>query len=143
MSPFLISQLFTHINNACKIYLKHCFSPYSKTNFAILNILKKTGIIKDYNISSSKNSLNLVLNIYLLYFYTDTIISSFQILKVISKPQQRIYCSYKNFYNKFPTLRYNQSFLILSTSLGIMTHNTAQSLKIGGEILGYVEPTKK
>ena len=69
--------------------------------------------------------------INLKYYKNNSVVNS---LKVISKPSKRIYFSkeeiiqWKNQNNKFDVL-------LISTNRGILTHQEALNLNLGGEIL--------
>jgi small subunit ribosomal protein S8 len=62
----------------------------------------------------------------------------FSIMKRISKPGQRVFSGYKNFNDIINVLKYEQGTAIISTSVGVMSHNKATTLKKGGEILCYI-----
>jgi len=62
----------------------------------------------------------------------------FSSLKRISKPGQRVFSGYKHFNDVIDTLQYEQGTAIISTSLGVMSHTKALTLKKGGEILCYI-----
>jgi small subunit ribosomal protein S8 len=56
----------------------------------------------------------------------------------VSKPGQRVFSPYKKFSQIIDGLKYEQGIAIISTSMGVMTHNKAAKLKKGGEILCYI-----
>jgi len=62
----------------------------------------------------------------------------FSTLKRVSKPGHRVFSGYKTFDNIIDVLRYEQGIAIISTSIGVMSHNKATKLKKGGEVLCYV-----
>ena len=62
----------------------------------------------------------------------------FSSLKRVSKPGQRVFSGYKHFNDVIDTLKYEQGTAIISTSLGVMSHTKASTLKKGGEILCYI-----
>lgn len=62
----------------------------------------------------------------------------FSTLQRISKPGQRVFSPYKKFFKKIDVLKYQQGIAIISTSMGVMSHNKATQLKKGGEILCFV-----
>jgi len=62
----------------------------------------------------------------------------FSIIKRISKPGQRVFSGYKDFPKLIDTLQYEQGTAIVSTSVGVMSHNKATKLKKGGEIVCYI-----
>ncbi len=85
-----------------------------------------------------KNSHNFI-KVYLKYkgsWIKTSFIS--QIIR-ISKPGQRIYTSYRNFYKIIKYLKYNEGIGIISTSNGVMNHFKAYYYKKGGEIICYIK----
>jgi small subunit ribosomal protein S8 len=132
----LISDMLTRIRNAS--LAKHNFVnlQYSKQACDILKIFTKEGYIMGYTIE--KNSHNFI-KVYLKYkgsWIKTSFIS--QIIR-ISKPGQRIYTSYRNFYKIIKYLKYNEGIGIISTSNGVMNHFKAYYYKKGGEIICYIK----
>ena len=62
----------------------------------------------------------------------------FSTISRISKPGQRIFSPYKDFYKKLDVLKYQQGIAIVSTSSGVMSHLKALKVKKGGEILCFI-----
>lgn len=137
MTNDLVSDMLTRIRNAS--LAKHNFTrvKYSKLNLAILNVLQAEGFIKDYLLETKENTQ---LEIKVLLNYKGWWIKKplFSTLKRISKPGQRVFSGYKHFDNIIDVLRYEQGIAIISTSIGVMSHNKATQLKKGGEILCYI-----
>jgi len=137
MTNDLVSDMLTRIRNAS--LAKHSFTcvNYSKLNLAILNVLKGEGYIKEYSLEKNEKShffIKILLN-YKGWWIKKPLFST---IKRISKPGHRIFSGYKNFDDVIDVLRYQQGIAIISTSIGVMSHNKATKLKKGGEILCYV-----
>jgi small subunit ribosomal protein S8 len=137
MTNDLVSDMLTRIRNAS--LAKHSFTcvNYSKLNLAILNVLKGEGYIKEYSLETNEKNqffIKILLN-YKGWWIKKPLFST---IKRISKPGHRIFSGYKNFDDVIDVLRYQQGIAIISTSIGVMSHNKATKLKKGGEILCYV-----
>lgn len=132
----LISDMLTRIRNAS--LAKHNFVnlQYSKQTCDILKIFTKEGYIMGYTIE--KNSHNFI-KVYLKYKGSWIKTSFISQLIRISKPGQRIYTSYRNFYKAIKYLKYNEGIGIISTSNGVMNHFKAYYYKKGGEIICYIK----
>lgn len=102
-----------------------------KTKYSIhfLEVLEKEGFIRGYKLSKEKPNYLIVL---LKYFESKPVISKF---KKVSTKSRRIYISVTELW------RLNNAFgiLILSTTKGLMTDKEARRLKIGGEVIAYIE----
>ena len=138
MTTDLVSDMLTRIRNAS--LAKHSFTkiPFSKLNLAILKVLKNEGYIKFYSLEESETK-KFFIKVILKYKGWWIKKPLFSILKRISKPGQRVFSPYKNFSKIIDVLKYKQGLAIISTSLGVMSHNKAISLKKGGEILCFVD----
>lgn len=138
MTTDLVSDMLTRIRNAS--LAKHSFTkiPFSKLNLAILKVLKNEGYIKFYSLEESETK-KFFIKVILKYKGWWVKKPLFSILKRISKPGQRVFSPYKNFSKVIDVLKYKQGLAIISTSLGVMSHNKAITLKKGGEILCFVD----
>jgi small subunit ribosomal protein S8 len=139
MTNDLISTMLTHIRNASVIKHNYTECPFSKVNISILRILKKEGYINNYEVKNLKNLLEKKIKINLKYTGWWTKRPTFYILKRVSTPGRRFFSSYKDFQQGIDFLKYDQGIAIISTSMGVMSHLRALKLKIGGEILLYIE----
>jgi ribosomal protein S8 len=108
-------------------FAKNIIKLNSKTNREITNV----GYIKDYSLYSEENK-QLIIKVFLNYKGWWIKKPLFSILKRISKPGHRIFSGYKKFDNVIDVLRYEQGIAIVSTSIGVMSHNKATTLKKGG-----------
>lgn len=137
MTTDLISDMLTRIRNAS--LARHSFARvrFSKLNLAILKVLMSEGYIKSYHLEETsfpQNSIKILLK-YKGWWIKKPL---FSIMKRISKPGQRVFSGYKNFDEVISVLKYEQGTAIISTSVGVMSHNKATKLKKGGEILCYI-----
>lgn len=99
--------------------------PKTKLTIAFLNILWNEGFISGYKICNS--DLNL-LKIFLKYKNGNPIINS---LKLISKPSRQIYYPVSHLWK----LNSKKTFVILTTSKGLMTINECKQTQTGGKLL--------
>lgn len=136
MTNDLVSDMLTRIRNAS--LAKHTFTlvRYSKLNLAILNVLKNEGYIKMYSLEEEKTQpiIKVILN-YKGWWIKKPFFST---LKRISKPGHRVFSGYKNFTDIIDILSYQQGIAIISTSMGVMSHTKATTLKKGGEVLCFI-----
>ena len=129
--------MLTRIRNAS--LARHSFARvrFSKLSLAILKVLMSEGYIKSYSLEENSSKQ---MSIKILLKYKGWWIKKplFSIMKRISKPGQRVFSGYKNFNDVISVLQYEQGTAIISTSVGVMSHNKATKLKKGGEILCYI-----
>lgn len=125
MSNDNIGDVLTQIRNANLIKSLNTLIPNTRSNYQILKILHQEGLIKSFNVLSSK-----YLILHLKYIGRDKhpILTN---LRRISKPGRRIYTSHK----EVPIVLGGLGVVILSTSKGILTGREARSQSIGGEVL--------
>lgn len=138
MTKDLISNMLTKLRNANLVKHSQVIIPYTNINFFILKTLLKLGYIKDIQIFN-ETFFKKQIKVFLKYKGWWLKKSVFFVLKRISKPGKKIFCSYKEFLLKLPLLKTTQGIAIISTSYGLMTHIKAKKLKIGGEIICYIE----
>jgi len=136
-----ISDLLTRIRNGQQIKSSKVTINNSKIKLAIVNVLKKEGYIKDYNLTKDKKP---ILEIFLKYYRGEPVIK--RIFRV-SKPSFRIYKNKKN----LPKVLGGLGIAIISTSKGVMTDYQARNYTsnlneqnstekgLGGEVLCFVE----
>jgi len=137
MTNDLVSDMLTRIRNAS--LARHSFVRvrYSKLNLAILKVLESEGYISNFLFEKAENN-NHTIRINLRYKGWWIKKPLFSELKRISKPGQRVFSGYKNYNDIIDVLQYEQGTAIISTSMGVMSHNKATKLKKGGEILCYI-----
>nr|YP_010117102.1 ribosomal protein S8 [Pteridomonas danica]QPM99314.1 ribosomal protein S8 [Pteridomonas danica] len=134
----IISDLLTRIRNSLKVYAPIVCVPITRLSFSILLILKTQKFINNFKIIKI-NGISIFL-IDLKYIKNNT---QSKILKLIriSKLSLRRYINYLKIKpsNLLFTPFNSLGFFIISTSKGIMTHTKAKTLKLGGEILFFIQ----
>lgn len=125
----LIADTFTMIRNAIMAKKDNVDIPASNTIKSILEILKKENYIDNFKIIEDKKQG--ILRIYLKYILGKSAIIG---IRRVSKPGLRVYVKR----DKIPSVLRGRGLAIISTSQGIMTDKEAKTLKIGGEVVGYV-----
>ena len=117
------------LNNIRVGYLgKH---PYVKTKYnpKILRLLEK--LIQIRYVSRYEKFDDQYLRIFLIYDNNE--LPNFRYTKLLFKPSHRTHISYKRL---IILHKYDFGIVyILSTTLGLLTHNEAINLKIGGELI--------
>lgn len=138
MTTDKIANMLTNIRNATKLFHSYTYCDNTRINRDILNILITENYITNYLITFSQKN-KYILKIFLKYkgWWKQT--PTFFILKRISKSGKRIYSTYKNLKQNNNIINITKGIAIISTSNGLMTHNTAIQLKKGGELLCYIE----
>lgn len=125
-----IADLLTRIRNANSVLHDKVEIPASKTKKAILQVLKKEGFIRDYEIV--KDGAQGALRVSLKYGPNkEKIITG---LKRISKPGLRVYAKK----DQMPRVLGGLGIAVVSTSKGIMTDKEARKTGLGGEVIAYV-----
>lgn len=103
---------------------------FSKRNLIFLRLLKNLNFIHKFLVIKKNNKL--CIYIYLYYFKNAWIGKNF---KLISTPSKSFFISFKAL--RLLTKRTGNSIFIISTNLGLVTHNTAVKEKIGGLLIGF------
>ena len=136
-----IADLLTRIRNGQQIRNEKVVIFSSRMKVAILNVLKKEGYIKNYNIIKNTKP---ILEIFLKYYRGEPVIK--RIFR-ISKPSFRVYKGKKD----LPKVLGGLGIAIISTSRGVMTDYQARNYALssyiknstekglGGEVLCFVE----
>ena len=126
MSNHAVSQLVTCLKNGQMARKEKVITPSSKMKLSILDILKKDGFIKGYEVEN--NGSFDVVEITLSYNGLQPVIRD---IEVISKPGRRVYSKVEN----IPVVYNGLGVVILSTPKGIVTDYDAKHLNVGGELL--------
>lgn len=103
----------------------------SKTNSAILEILKSEGYIENFKEQTAVGQTKTI-KVYLKYDSGKK--PAITGLRRISRPGLRVYAGYA----KMPKVLRGFGKAIVSTSCGVMTNSQAREKKLGGEIICYV-----
>jgi small subunit ribosomal protein S8 len=125
----IIADLIIRIKNGSLANKLEIFVFKTKYSICLLNLLEEEGFIRGYKISKEKPNYLIVL---LKYSENKPVISKF---KKVSTKSRRIYISISELW------RINKAFgiLIISTTKGLMTDKNARRLKLGGEVIAYIE----
>ena len=126
-----IADYLTRIRNAIMAKHKVVEIPASNMKKEITRILYDKGYILSYKYEEDDKQG--IIKIALKY-HPQTKIAAIKSLKRISRPGLRRYASV----DKLPRVLNGLGIAILSTSKGIMTDKEARKMKIGGEVLCYV-----
>jgi small subunit ribosomal protein S8 len=137
MTNDLISDMLTRIRNATMAKHSNTLVRYSKLNLAVLKVLAAEGYIQSYEVEPIRKN---IFGIRVLLKYKGWWIKKpfFSTLQRVSRPGNRVFAGYQDFDTKIDILRYRQGIAIISTSVGVMSHQKAKKLKKGGEILCYI-----
>ena len=121
-----IADLITRIRNAAQIGKAEIRVPTSKLKVAVVEVLKKTGFIADFNLetATTRDMLHVVIA------EAGQPVRFNEIVKV-SKPGRRVYTSMED----IPVVKSGRGIVIISTSKGLMTGQEAKKNRLGGEIL--------
>lgn len=121
-----LADMFTRMRNNMAIKAAKVNIPYSKFKEAILNVLKNEKYIQDFQVKSSDDKVNIVVN--LRYNDGQPAISH---LKRLSKPGLRVYANYQ----KIPRPLQGMGLVIISTPLGVISGKEAWRKRVGGELI--------
>ena len=120
-----IANMLIAIKNASLVKKETIIIPSSKMKLAILELLKREGYVKAYNlIEGVKPSIEIVISyVNKMPRITD--------LKRVSKPSKRVYTGVKD----IAPVKYGHGICVISTPKGIMTDKEARKEMVGGEVL--------
>ncbi len=121
-----IADLLTRIRNAMMVGKTEIWVPTSRLKVAVVDGLKKSGYLKDYNLE--KSTPRDILHVVICEKGKNPTITE---IEKVSKPGRRIYAGV----NEIPTVKSGRGIVLLSTSKGIMTGQEAKKARLGGEIL--------
>lgn len=121
-----VADMLTRIRNGQQAKHQQVTLVSSKLKEEIARVLKEEGYIENFHVESLQNNLR-SLTLKLKYYQGRPVID---LIKRISRPGLRVYKSYKELVS-IPGF----GVAILSTSIGIMTHISAKSKCVGGEVI--------
>ena len=121
-----IADFLTRIRNAQAAHHETTSAPASKIKHAIASILVREGFLE--RVEEQTEGVKKTLTVTLKYQGKSPMIRS---IRRISHPGRRVYSKSTDL---APVLS-GQGILILSTSVGLMTHKEARRRKLGGEVL--------
>jgi ribosomal protein S8 len=121
-----IADLITRIRNAIMVNKNEISVPASRLKLAVLEGLKRTNFIADYNVIEAipRNSIHVVIN-------ENNEAPRINEITKVSKPGRRVYAGV----NELPKVKSGRGIILISTSKGVMTGDEAKKARLGGEIL--------
>ncbi len=125
-----LGDMLTRIRNGQRAQLKVVQSPASKLRANVLDVLKREGYIRDFQVVTLEDGKSEI-NVELKYFDNNPVI---KVVKRVSKPGKRVYSSIKD----LPLIYNGLGISILSTPQGVMSDKEARSANVGGEVLCQV-----
>lgn len=121
-------DLLPKIKNAIQARKDKMVVPFSRMDFAVLNVLAEQGYVKSAEKETTANGKKSVIIVRL---GTKTKAARVSDFTTISKPSRHFYKDYRS----LRPVRQGHGIAVLSTSKGIMTGKDARKQKIGGEYL--------
>ena len=122
-----LGDMLTRIRNGQTTNKKVVDAPASRFRKNVLEVLKREGFIRNFEVKEMKPGINFF-EIELKYYNGKPVISE---IKRVSKPGRRVYSSIKNLQKTYNGL----GISILSTPRGVMSDNEAREANVGGEVL--------
>ncbi len=122
-----LGDMLTRIRNGQTTNKKVVDAPASRFRKNVLEVLKREGFIRNFEVKETKPGINFF-EIELKYYNGKPVITE---IKRISKPGRRVYSSIKNLQKTYNGL----GISILSTPRGVMSDNEAREANVGGEVL--------
>ncbi len=118
-----IADMLTRVRNALSVQKTEVSMPHSNVKESVAKILKENGFITSISVEKDgfRKEMTLILP-------ENKVISS---ISRVSKPGRRVYAKVKD----IPQVKRGRGIVIVSTSQGVMTGDSAKSKKLGGEVL--------
>lgn len=120
----LIADMLARIQNAIMRTKDTVIVLNTNVNREILEVVKKEGMIEDYNVLDGGREVEVTL----MYNGQEPVITK---LKRVSKPGQRIYIATKD----IKPIMNGRGISVISTSKGVMSGAVAKSKNLGGEFI--------
>ena len=128
MSIDSIANFLTIIRNGIMASKPSVIAPYSTMRHSIADILKEEGFITDFTILNADSDAKKALKVVLKYVDGEAVIHEIQ---RVSKPGRRVYAGIEEVKPVIGKL----GISILTTNRGVITHQKAKKLSVGGEII--------
>lgn len=122
-----LGDLLTRIRNGQAARLTSVDSPASKLRTGVLEVLKREGYIRGYNLATAANGSSTV-TVELKYSEGQPVIRE---ISRVSKPGRRVYSQVKGVPRVFNGL----GISIISTPRGVLSDKEAREANVGGEVL--------
>lgn len=127
MSVDVIGDFLTIIRNGLMASKPSVSAPYSRVRYTIANLLKEKGFIRDALVLEDEQGKKAV-KVVFKYVEGESVIHE---ITRISKPSGRTYAGIA----KVKPVIGGLGMTILSTNRGILTHDQAKALRVGGEVI--------
>ncbi|MCU0692752.1 MAG: 30S ribosomal protein S8 [Polyangiaceae bacterium] len=124
-----IADMLTRIRNAALARHDRVSLPSSKVKFAVAELLKNEGYVRDVMVTLPEDRPSPTLTIVLKYGRDRA--CAIDGVRRISRPGRRVYVRH----DRIPTVLNGLGVGILSTSQGVMTDKDARARRVGGELL--------
>ena len=121
-----IADMLTRIRNAIAVHKTEVSLPHSNLKESVARLLSESNFVDDVKVSDARIGKTLTMKIN--DENTNARIS--EIVRV-SKPGRRYYVAAQ----EIPVVKRGRGVVILSTSKGVMTGETARDQKVGGELI--------
>lgn len=121
-----LGDMLTRIRNGQQAGKNTIQCPASKLRMNVLEVLKKEGYIRGYELQEDGNKRNI--SIELKYYEGEPVIKA---IDRVSKPGRRVYSAISD----LGKVRGGMGISILSTPRGVMSDNEARNANVGGEVL--------
>jgi small subunit ribosomal protein S8 len=124
-----IADMLTRIRNAAMARHDRVSLPSSKVKFAVAELLKNEGYVRDVTVTQPEDRPSPTLTIVLKYGRDRA--CAIDGVRRISRPGRRVYVRH----DRIPAVLNGLGVGILSTSQGVMTDKDARARRVGGELL--------
>ncbi len=121
-----LGDMLTRIRNGQQAGKNTIACPASKLRMNVLEVLKKEGYIRGYELQEDGNKRNI--SIELKYYEGEPVIKA---IDRVSKPGRRVYSAIAD----LGKVRGGMGISILSTPRGVMSDSEARNANVGGEVL--------
>jgi small subunit ribosomal protein S8 len=122
-----LGDMLTRIRNGQRNQMPAVNAPASRLRTNVLEVLKREGYIRDFEVSDPNAGL-LTVEIQLKYHDGQPVI---QEISRVSRPGRRVYSKIK----ELPRVLNGLGITILSTPRGVMSDQEARAANVGGEVL--------
>ena len=122
-----VSDLLTRVRNGQRANKTSISSPASKFRVSVLDVLKREGYIRGYEVVTDESGLS-TLRIELKYHDGEPVIRE---MHRVSTPGRRVYSKIKDLQRVYNGL----GISILSTPRGVLSDGEARAQNVGGEVL--------
>ena len=122
-----VGDMLTRLRNGQRARKSVVLVPCSGERIAVLDVLKKEGYIRDFEIQDVRKGIKNIL-VSLKYFEGQPVITT---IKRVSKPGRRVYSGKHDIRAVCSGL----GTTVISTSKGMMAASEARALGVGGELV--------